>query len=155
MDKAERQIVGVALAAYCANPNAKFGAQRYWLAFAFNPLRSLSRKWNARQLLAVYLSFRRILENLSKASGMPVLLAGMGANGILSNNVALQSLIVNYERTRDPVEVQDARGFHAMYPESQFARALLVIRPDEPASMRSATELEPLLRGEGLRRSTE
>ncbi len=148
IDSREKQAAGSALVAYCVNTRSSFGAQRYWLAFAFNPLRSISRKWNARQMLIVYLAWRRILEQLSQSSGLPVLLSGVGSNGLLSNNLPFQSLIVNYERRWSPLEVHDARGFSAIYPKEQFSRALLIIQPQKPETLRAESELASLLAGE-------
>ncbi len=148
LDMDEGQIIGSALAAYVAGRPRSFGAGRYWLAFAFNPLHSAATRWNSRQLLMVYLAFRRVLERLCAESGMPVLIAGTSTNGIVSNNMTLQNLILNYELSGGARPVRDAGGFSLLYHEAAYARACLAIDPDNPLSFRSERDLPRLLAAE-------
>lgn len=145
LDLEARTIMGEALVAFAVSAQpTSFGFQRYWLAFAVNPLSSAVRRWNSRQLLMVYLSFRLCLERLAKASGLPVLLAGYRVNGLASNNQAIQNLIVNYEIPRGGSPVIDARGFNVVYDKASFSRALLIIDPRRVDSFMAESALTGL-----------
>jgi hypothetical protein len=116
---------------------------RFWFAFAFNPLRSLTRGLGTNQLLTIYLAFRALAEHIALRTTLPVMLPGIGSYGLVSNDQSFASLVVNYERNAGSSQIQlDPHGLFAIhYPRRAFADAMLIIDPGKPETLRATTEL--------------
>jgi len=107
------------------------------------------RGMGSRELATLYLGFRAAAEEISKESGLPVLVPGVGpkgiiTHGIVSNDGTFGTLVANYELAAGSPHVPDAKGFSLYYPLSAFADSLLIVDPKRPASYRARAELEKL-----------
>jgi hypothetical protein len=148
-DEAEKRIRGMCLFVLSTGPARSAGLGKFWYAFAFNPLRSLMRGMGSRELATLYLGFRALAEHISKESGLPVLVPGVGPKGILthgivSNDGTFSTLVANYELAAGSPHVRDAKGFSVYYPAPAFADSLVIIDPKRPDSYRARAELEKL-----------
>ncbi|AEJ61953.1 hypothetical protein Spith_1693 [Spirochaeta thermophila DSM 6578] len=137
-------IQGVAVLYRNTVPSQSMGGRPYWFAFAINPLPSLCRKLSNAQLLQMYLNYRILFEELSRRTGMPVLLPGISSWGIISNNDHLRRIILRYELMRKPPVLKDATGFSFYYHEYQYAHAACIIDPARPDSFTARRDLEAL-----------
>jgi hypothetical protein len=148
-DEEEKRIRGMCLLVLSPGPVRSAGMGKFWYAFAFNPLRSLMRGMGSMELAALYLGFRAAAEEVSRQSGLPVLVPGIGpkgmvTHGIVSNDGTFGTLAANYELAAGSPNVPDARGFELYYPRSSYANALVIVDPRRPGSYRARAELEKL-----------
>ena len=148
-DDDERRIRGMCLFVYSAGPARSAGIGKFWYAFAFNPLRSMTRGMGSRELAILWLGFRAVAEELSARSGLPVLIPGLGQHGpsvqgAVSNDGAFATLVANYELAAGSPIVTDASGFSIYYTKAVFAEAAVAIDPRRPGSYRARAELARL-----------
>jgi hypothetical protein len=145
-DEDERRIRGMCVFVYSAGPARSAGIGKFWYAFAFNPLRSLTRGMGSRELAILWLGFRAVAEELSARSGLPVLIPGLGQHGpsvpgAISNDGAFATLVANYELAAGSPVVYDASGFSVYYTKAVFTEAAVAIDPRHPESYRAKAEL--------------
>ncbi len=143
-DEQEQRIRGMCLFVYSQKGAASAGIGKFWYAFAFNPLRSLMRGMGTRELLALYMGYRTLAETLARKTKMPILLAGPGTYGLISNDGAFATLIKNYETAAGAKPVHDADGFNIYYPPSAFAESLLIIDPAVPETFHAEKQLKTM-----------
>lgn len=124
-------ITGMALMAFNATPCPELGLSCYWFAFAINPLQSFLFKLGEEQQEALYRQYRRLFQRVADKTGCAVLLPGLSAWGLISNNTAFADLIKSHEARRTPAgAVTDrARGYSLYYGEEAFSHARVLCLP--------------------------
>jgi hypothetical protein len=119
----------------------------FWHSFAFNPIPSMLHKMTRRQQLYLYLNYRRVLENVCRDSGMPVVISGIHSWGIVSNDSSFADLILAFERRFNGVEIGDAAGLSLLYSEASYSEAIVVADPARGETFIADKLLEGFYRG--------
>ena len=127
----EKKIKGIALMYRAGNGLSSYLKRRgdFWHSFAFNPIPSMLSKMTKRQQLYLYLNYRMAIENVSKDTGLPVVLSGINGYGITSNDWSFSDLIITFEKKFKGIEVNDATGLSLFYPEESYREAMVIIDP--------------------------
>ncbi len=135
----ERKIKGILLMYRSKSGLSSYMEKRgaFWHSFAFNPIPSMLHKMTRRQMLNLYINYRRVIEDVSRNTGMPVVLSGINSYGIVSNDISFSDLIVSVERKFKSVEVNDATGLSIFYSESAYSEAMVIVDPKRPETYRA------------------
>ncbi|MCP4134021.1 MAG: hypothetical protein GY754_23825 [bacterium] len=139
----DREIVGMALlyGSYRGLGSYRQNIPGFWHSFAFNPLRSLLTHMSQKQQIFLYLQYRKILEQVARATGWIVVISGIGTWGIVSNDDSFKELVVGYEVQHKPMRVADAYGLQLYYTQQQYADALVIIDPQKEETFRAEKDL--------------
>lgn len=120
------EIVGMAAFQFVPNRVPSLEKTGFWFSFAFNPLRTVTSGLTESQLSRLYEQFRRVMAHIHTVTGKPILIPGIAAYGVVSNDTSFAHLIIEYEKARGGRFVTDAYGFALQYQESVYAQALVV-----------------------------
>jgi len=101
----------------------------FWHVFAFNPLPSFLHHLTRRRQLYLYLNYRALVEDVSRWSGLPVVLSGIHSWSIISNTRSFADLILSFEKRYGAPQVDDAKGLSLLYSEENYSDALVIIDP--------------------------
>ena len=135
----ELKIKGIALMYRSAQGLSTYmkKAGPFWHSFAYNPLPSFLHHLTRRQQLYLYLNYRRVIEDVSRLTGLPVVLSGINSWSIISNDRSFAELILSLEKRFNAAEVDDARGLSLLYAETSYSEAMVIIDPSRPDTFRS------------------
>jgi hypothetical protein len=120
-----REIIGFSIAVKEREKPTSVGPRR-WLAFGFNIAPSMRTKFTANEKLLIYLHFRYVYEKLAQQTKTPVLLCGIGARMIISNDEEWQKLILRFE----PNYRTTARAFMSDFVDQADAFKLAIVMVD-------------------------
>lgn len=135
------RIFGSAVLVYNPQDAASLGVKGFFTVFGINPLRSTVRGWSRRRLLFFYLQIRRLLEDVAKRSGKPIVIPGASTPIIVSAAEMFSAVVLGYERKHAPRETPDAVGFHPMYDPKALAPGIVIIDPKRPETFRAEADL--------------
>jgi hypothetical protein len=129
-----REIIGFSIAVKEREKPTSVGPRR-WLAFGFNVAPSMRTKFTANEKLLIYLHFRYVYEKLAQQTKTPVLLCGIGAKMIISNDEEWQKLILRFERKYRTT----ARAFMSdfVYQADAFKLAIVMVDPTDLKTFRA------------------
>lgn len=109
----------------------------FWHSFAFNPIPSMLHKMTRRQMLNLYMNYRRVIEDISRKTGMPVVMSGINSYGIVSNDISFSDLLISVEKKLNGVELTDVAELSLFYSESSYSEALVIVDPERPETFRA------------------
>jgi len=140
----ERKIKGIALMYRSQSGLSSYMQKRgaFWHAFAFNPIPSLLHHLTKRQQLYLYLNYRRIIEDVSHNTMLPVVVSGIHTWGIVSNDNSFSELILSVEKRFNAIEVDDAVGLSLFYSETSYKEAMVIVDPGRPETFLAEKLLE-------------
>ena len=144
ISKDEDLIVGISLAVLANAGIPSLGIKSYWGVFAFNPLSSLLSSFSYRNQLYFYLQYRKVLEQLSTKTALPIVIVGVDSHGIVSNNSSFKDLILRYEeRKKKPAQkILDANGISLYYDEANYKKGLLIIDPSDKLTFTADSSIQ-------------
>lgn len=135
VEEEDRKIKGAILMTYTNRKYSGLSKSGYFSAFAINPKMSLTLQWSRYEKIRFYMMIRYLFEKITKATGKPVLLAGIETHGLLSEGSDFAEIIISVERSFKSRRVSDAfslTDFH--YVPSCFAKAYVAVDPNDPDS---------------------
>ncbi len=138
VDSDVKQIIGMAILYISTQGIRSAGIKNFIYFFAINPLHSFLFSLSTDKQRFVYLEFRKLVEEFSTKTGLPVVIPGVGSSGIISNSHNFADIIIRFEREiMRSRPVHDAKGLSLYYESSCYQNGLLIIDPKRPETFTS------------------